>query len=192
MWKKEPVSAESIARMADKGQGVSRFFSNSGEMRKPIQLVNVDFTASMLRRTGQRRQRAERQQAGGHQDIHSPRIGLEPEGESVSPQRKTLLTSTMRIRKWKFENRKTKSRHDISCPNAELSRASDHERVRPPINLQPWRATGRIRWRWELRQGRGGCGEGLAIGGRRRRKEGRRRRKPRRRFHRRRRPFPIR
>jgi hypothetical protein len=46
--KKKPVSAESIARKADGGEDVSRFFSNSGEMRKPIQRVNVDFTASML------------------------------------------------------------------------------------------------------------------------------------------------
>jgi hypothetical protein len=46
--KKKPVSAEAIARMADNGKDVSRFFSNSGEMRKPIQRVNVDFTASML------------------------------------------------------------------------------------------------------------------------------------------------
>ena len=34
--------------MADRGKDVSRFFTNSGEMRKPIQRVNVDFTASML------------------------------------------------------------------------------------------------------------------------------------------------
>jgi ribbon-helix-helix CopG family protein len=46
--KRKPVSAEAIARMADKGEDVSRFFTNSGEMRKPIQRVNVDFTASML------------------------------------------------------------------------------------------------------------------------------------------------
>jgi hypothetical protein len=46
--KKKPVSAETIARMADKGKDVSRFFTNSGEMRKPIQRVNVDFSASML------------------------------------------------------------------------------------------------------------------------------------------------
>jgi hypothetical protein len=46
--KKKPGSAEAIARMADKGKDVSRFFTNSGEMRKPIQRVNVDFTASML------------------------------------------------------------------------------------------------------------------------------------------------
>ena len=46
--KKKPVSAETIARMADNGKDVSRFFTNSGEMRKPIQRVNVDFSASML------------------------------------------------------------------------------------------------------------------------------------------------
>ena len=46
--KKKAVAAESIAPMADKGKDVSRFFSNSGEMRKPIQRVNVDFTAAML------------------------------------------------------------------------------------------------------------------------------------------------
>ena len=46
--KKKPVPAEAIARMADRGKDVSRFFSNSGAMRKPIQSVNVDFTASML------------------------------------------------------------------------------------------------------------------------------------------------
>jgi hypothetical protein len=46
--KKKPVPAENIARMADRGKDVSRFFTNSGEMRKPIQRVNVDFTASML------------------------------------------------------------------------------------------------------------------------------------------------
>jgi hypothetical protein len=46
--KKKPVSAKAIARMADSGKDVSRFFTNSGEMRKPIQRVNVDFTASML------------------------------------------------------------------------------------------------------------------------------------------------
>ena len=46
--KKKPASAETIARMADNGKDVSRFFANSGQMRKPIQRVNVDFTAAML------------------------------------------------------------------------------------------------------------------------------------------------
>jgi hypothetical protein len=46
--KKKPVSGESIAPMADSGKNVSRFFTNSGSMMKPIQRVNVDFTAPML------------------------------------------------------------------------------------------------------------------------------------------------
>lgn len=46
--RKKQVSAETIARQADKGKDVSRFFTNSGKMMKPIQRVNVDFTAAML------------------------------------------------------------------------------------------------------------------------------------------------
>jgi metal-responsive CopG/Arc/MetJ family transcriptional regulator len=34
--------------MADNGKDVSRFFTNSGRIMKPIQRVNVDFTAPML------------------------------------------------------------------------------------------------------------------------------------------------
>ncbi len=44
-----PVSADSIARRADKGQDVSRFFTNKGKMmRRPIRRVNVDFSSPML------------------------------------------------------------------------------------------------------------------------------------------------
>ena len=46
-------SAESIARMADRGEDVSRFFSNRGKMMRPIQRVNVDFTASVLQELDQ-------------------------------------------------------------------------------------------------------------------------------------------
>lgn len=45
---KKPVSAESIARLAHRGQNVSRFFTNTGRMMTPIQRVNVDFSAPML------------------------------------------------------------------------------------------------------------------------------------------------
>ena len=44
--RKRQVSAETIARQADNGKDVFRFFTNSG--LKPIQRVNVDFTAAML------------------------------------------------------------------------------------------------------------------------------------------------
>ena len=50
---KKAPSAESIARMADRGEDVSRFFTNRGKMMRPIQRVNVDFTASMLQELDQ-------------------------------------------------------------------------------------------------------------------------------------------
>ncbi len=46
--RKKAISAETIARSADNGKDVSRFFTNSGKMMKPIQRVNVDFTAAMV------------------------------------------------------------------------------------------------------------------------------------------------
>lgn len=47
-FRKKVISADAIARLADQGKDVSRFFTNSGETHRPIQRVNVDFTASML------------------------------------------------------------------------------------------------------------------------------------------------
>jgi hypothetical protein len=44
----KPISAEAISRLADKGQDVSRFFTNRGRMVGGIQRVNVDFTPPML------------------------------------------------------------------------------------------------------------------------------------------------
>ena len=46
--KVRPAPAETIARLADQGKNVSRFFTNSGRMRDAIQRVNVDFTSTML------------------------------------------------------------------------------------------------------------------------------------------------
>ena len=43
-----PVSAETIANMADQGKDVTRFFAGQGRVVQPIQRVNVDLTASML------------------------------------------------------------------------------------------------------------------------------------------------
>jgi hypothetical protein len=42
------LSADEIADLADRGQDVSQFFTNSGTMMPPIQRVNVDFTLPML------------------------------------------------------------------------------------------------------------------------------------------------
>src|ERR1700739_3597682 len=44
---KKPISAEAIARMTDRGEDMTRFFTG-GRMMKPIQRVNVDFTAPLL------------------------------------------------------------------------------------------------------------------------------------------------
>ena len=45
---KKPVSAHVIARLAEQGKDVSRFFTGQGRMVQPIQRVNVDVTAGML------------------------------------------------------------------------------------------------------------------------------------------------
>jgi len=46
--RRKPVSAEAIARLADDGRDVSRFFTNKGRMMGPIQRVNVDLASGML------------------------------------------------------------------------------------------------------------------------------------------------
>lgn len=47
--RKRPVAAETIARRADRCEDVSGYFTNSGRMMPPIQRVNVDFAAPMLK-----------------------------------------------------------------------------------------------------------------------------------------------
>ena len=44
----KPISADAIARLADRGEDVSHFFKGEGRMGQPIQRVNVDVTAGML------------------------------------------------------------------------------------------------------------------------------------------------
>ena len=46
--RRKSVSAEAIARLADEGRDVSRFFTNTGCMMGPIQRVNVDLASGML------------------------------------------------------------------------------------------------------------------------------------------------
>ena len=45
---RKTVSADAIARLADRGKDVSHFFKGQGRMVQPIRRVNVDVTASML------------------------------------------------------------------------------------------------------------------------------------------------
>jgi hypothetical protein len=44
----QPVSADAIARLAERRKDVSGFFKGQGRMVQPIQRVNVDLTATML------------------------------------------------------------------------------------------------------------------------------------------------
>jgi hypothetical protein len=43
-----PVPADAIARLADQGKDISRFFKGQGRMVQPIQRVDVDLTVGML------------------------------------------------------------------------------------------------------------------------------------------------
>ena len=45
----KPVAAEEIAAMADRGQDISAHFTNQFTVVRPVQRVNVDFTAPMLK-----------------------------------------------------------------------------------------------------------------------------------------------
>jgi hypothetical protein len=42
-------SADAIAEKAMKGEDISQFFTNKGEMKPAIQRVNVDFSVDMLK-----------------------------------------------------------------------------------------------------------------------------------------------
>ena len=46
--RKKPVSADSIGKRAERGEDVSRYFTNTGRMMPPVQRVNVDFAQDML------------------------------------------------------------------------------------------------------------------------------------------------
>ena len=48
--KKNAVSAEKIAKEADQGKNISKYFTNKGKMMSPaIQRVNLDVTRNMLK-----------------------------------------------------------------------------------------------------------------------------------------------
>jgi len=46
--KRRKISAEEIARIAEKGESVSGFFSNAGRMMPAVRRVNVDCTEPMI------------------------------------------------------------------------------------------------------------------------------------------------
>jgi hypothetical protein len=45
---RRPLAAESVARMADKGEDVSRFFTNEGRMERRPHTVEVEFPPELL------------------------------------------------------------------------------------------------------------------------------------------------
>ncbi len=47
--KKKAPTADEIAEMAMAGKDISGFFNNKGQMKPPIQRVNVDFAVDMLK-----------------------------------------------------------------------------------------------------------------------------------------------
>ena len=46
--KNNKPTADEIAELAMKGKNISKYFTNKGAMRSPIQRVNVEFTLDML------------------------------------------------------------------------------------------------------------------------------------------------
>lgn len=48
MSKKQKLTADQIADLADQGVDISGFFTNTGKMKYPAQRVNVDFSIPML------------------------------------------------------------------------------------------------------------------------------------------------
>jgi len=46
--KNNKPTADEIAELAMKGKNISKYFTNKGAMRAPVQRVNVDFTLDML------------------------------------------------------------------------------------------------------------------------------------------------
>ncbi len=46
--RKKATSAEAIATKAERGEDVSRYFTNRGKMMQPIRRINLDVTADML------------------------------------------------------------------------------------------------------------------------------------------------
>ena len=43
------VSADEIGDMAERGEDITRYFTNKGKMKYPIKRVNVDFNVAMLK-----------------------------------------------------------------------------------------------------------------------------------------------
>ena len=43
------LTADEIANMAERGEDITRYFSNKGKIKYPVKRVNVDFSVIMLK-----------------------------------------------------------------------------------------------------------------------------------------------
>lgn len=43
------ISADEIAKMAERGEDITQYFTNKGKMKYPVKRVNVDFNVAMLK-----------------------------------------------------------------------------------------------------------------------------------------------
>ena len=44
---RRPLTADEIAEMADRGEDISRFFTNKGRLIRPVRRINADFREDM-------------------------------------------------------------------------------------------------------------------------------------------------
>ena len=68
---RKQVSAESIGKRAERGEDVSRYFTNAGRMMPPVQRVNVDFAQDMLNELDVAAREFNVSRASGHQDFRA-------------------------------------------------------------------------------------------------------------------------
>ena len=78
------LSAEEIAKLADQGKDVSKYFTNTGKMKLPTQRVNIDFTLEMLSELEPTGGGLECQQASGYQNLPARGLGSPLYGQSES------------------------------------------------------------------------------------------------------------
>ena len=97
--KKKLISAEAIARMADRGKDISHFFTG-GRMMHPIQRVNVDFTGEMLKELDQEaaglnisRQAVIKTLVREGLDRRRPRVSARRQGTDVRAASRTRRTT---------------------------------------------------------------------------------------------------
>jgi hypothetical protein len=70
---KRPISAESIAQLADNGSDVSSYFTNTGKMMPPLGNVGIDLNQNMLKELSEAARKLNVSRQTLNQAIHSER-----------------------------------------------------------------------------------------------------------------------